>query len=41
MFYFAILNYVGYILFVHHDLFLSSNHLEISIKHSFTASDSR
>jgi len=30
-----------YILFVHHVLFLSSNHLEISIKHSFTASDSR
>jgi len=25
-----------YILFVHHVLFLSSNYLEISIKHSFT-----
>jgi len=30
-----------YILVVHHVLFLSSNHLEISVKHSFTSSDSR
>jgi len=30
-----------YILFVHHALFLSSNTLEISIKHSFTSFDSR
>jgi len=28
-----------HILFVHHVLFLSSNYLEISIKHSFTSSD--
>jgi len=29
-----------YILFVHYVLFLSSDHLEISIKHLFTSTDS-